>query len=54
MQETVWRGTPAERQRLLASVARNCVAFLRQLSADETLGRSAQSLLSTWQQGPGS
>jgi hypothetical protein len=26
-----------------------CVALLRQLSADETLGRSARSLLVTWQ-----
>ncbi len=30
------------------------VSLLRQLTEDETLGRSARSLLSTWQQGPGS
>ena len=32
-----------------AGPAVKCVEFLRQLSVDETLGRSARSLLSTWQ-----
>jgi hypothetical protein len=37
MQETVWRGTPAERQRLLASVARNCACDTEPVTPRPTL-----------------
>ena len=37
MQETVWPGTPAERQRLLASVARNCACDTEPVTPRPTL-----------------